>query len=111
MIRGLGPCNKALKSPRRCAGVGTIVVRVPLLWMMRRHSCDQKKKSLSFLMGPPTSYPKSLYRFFGRDVAKKLRAFNTSFRKYSKALPWNRLVPEREIRLICPPADLPVAAS
>src|SRR3954453_251494 len=65
--------RSALKSPLRCASVATVAVRVPLLSMIRLHSWDQKKKSFSFIIGPPIVYPKLLYRFSGFSVAKKFR--------------------------------------
>src|SRR5215831_17023393 len=48
-----------LKSPFRSRSVGTVDLRgTPR--DSRRHSCDQKKKILSFFTGPPIVYPKFL---------------------------------------------------
>ena len=46
----------------------TSFVDVPDGSMILRHSSDQKKKSLSFLMGPPTVYPQLLRCSLGRGV-------------------------------------------
>src|SRR3954466_14586904 len=55
------PVRNTLKSPFCSAWVGTLAVR-SLPRSSRFHSCDQKKNSLSFLIGPPMLYPKSLRR-------------------------------------------------
>src|SRR5262249_20801914 len=49
------------KSPLRCKGVGTCAVRTTPA-ISRFHSSDTKKKTLSFLIGPPNENPKSLRR-------------------------------------------------
>src|ERR1700730_3633598 len=52
------------KSPVLSRGVGTRP-ELTLPVICRFHSWDQKKKILSFLIGPPTVYPKSLRRSLG----------------------------------------------
>src|SRR5690349_25023042 len=73
------------KSPLRSFIVGTWLERTSPS-MRRFHSCDQKKKILSFLIGPPNVYPKSLPRnlFFGQvgqpAFSSVSKEFSLSFR-------------------------------
>src|SRR6266853_6434127 len=73
-VDALGQAAMSRKSPAFSATVGTRAVGVsPSIILF--HSCDQKKKILSFLIGPPKLYPKSFRRslFFpqGMPAAKQ----------------------------------------
>src|ERR1043166_8323413 len=76
----------AEKSPVRSAAVGTkaVLVYVMLRRIVRCH--EPKKKSLSFLMGPPSVPPNWLRLSASFCVPKKLRAFSAPLRRNSKAL-------------------------
>src|SRR6478735_4987906 len=98
------------KSPFSSAVVGRLT-RVPAVcWRMRRHSSPAKKKSLFFLIGPPTSQPKSLKRSWVLFGEKKLRASSASLRKYSKRPPWKLLVPFLVEILKAAPVERPYSA-
>src|SRR5712675_2180789 len=64
-----GHAAMSRKSPPFSETVGTPVVVVSPS-ILRFLSCDQKKKILSFLIGPPKVYPKSFRRslFFSQGV-------------------------------------------
>src|ERR1700730_115277 len=84
-----GQAAISLKSPPFSATVGTRWVLVAASFCLF-HSWDQKKKTLSFFMGPPIVYPKSLRRslFFMQgvfdarqpDLTKVLKVFKASLR-------------------------------
>src|SRR5215213_2825661 len=78
---GSGPVNAPLKSPVFSAAVGTCAEST---WprRSRRHSSDQKKKTLFLTIGPLKLPPKLLYFNFGfgwsARFRKKLFAFSES---------------------------------
>src|SRR5882762_534550 len=55
------PARTSEKSPAFSATVGTLALRAAPR-SSRFHSSEKKKNHLSFLIGPPMSYPKSLRR-------------------------------------------------
>src|SRR6266481_6889230 len=75
--------RRLLKFPACSAAVGTVAVRA-LPRSSRFHSWLQKKNSLSFMIGPPALYPKSLRRnlsfLMPFRLLKKSVAFSKSFR-------------------------------
>src|SRR5207248_2333948 len=77
----------ALKLPCNIAVVGNVVRNGARSWLIFFHSSPPKKKSLSFLIGPPRFQPKSLKRSFCFTGEKKLRASSLSLRTNSKPPP------------------------
>src|ERR1035437_3538828 len=71
----------------RSYSVGTVDCAAGSPITRRCCSKSEKKKVLSFLMGPPILPPKEFWRYSAfltiPAVAKKSRALRTSFRKYS----------------------------
>src|SRR5262245_34130861 len=74
------------KFPCSIPAVGSLPLNVEYV-ITRRNSCEKKKNVCCLMMGPPSVYPKSLYRsgglFIFEALLKKLFAFSTSLRKNS----------------------------
>src|SRR5262249_42598444 len=88
---------------RLAAAVGTVAI-VGSLRDWRKPSYAPKKKVLSFLIGPPRTPPNWFLRNGGRSAfpspslsskSKMVRASKALFRKNSKSVPCNSLVPVR----------------
>src|SRR5947209_2788378 len=83
--------------------------------LKRSHWCETKKKSLSFLIGPPTLKPKVFSRKMLFGVPAMLLAlslaFNEEFWSRSQPSPCKLLVPLLYTRLLTEPPALPNSAA
>ena len=61
-------------------------------------------------IGPPSAKPNWLRWKSGLTFSKWFFAFSVLSRKYSKASPWNSLVPDLETTVIMPPVERPNSA-
>src|ERR1700722_2646665 len=98
-----------VKSPVRCASVGTKPVKV-MPWRWDFCSPSTKKKVLFLKMGPPTDPPNWFRLNFSAVGAKKVLASRDLLRRNSKSEPWKSLLPDLVVTRTVGPARKPNSA-